>query len=160
MMDFGRALRSRLQTVISLALLLLTLAACGGPGQGPTTEVVAQAVQAQAQQAETTLWQKLGDRTTAAPTLQVKAVTVKRTRTLTLLGQRAYEVSGTYRLKLRYPSRRVTQTRVPFQVVLQPGATPAQWQVLTAIAAPDGSQTWHRQVLSSPEVSQDSVSKN
>lgn len=115
-----------------LCCLFIGLSGCGGRGTAPPQAVITQAVVAQAQNNQTTLWQQLALQSDATPTLSVKNVKARKTRPVKVADDLAYEVAGTYQYVLRYPNRRkLTQTQVPFTVVLKADeATLSDWQLL------------------------------
>jgi hypothetical protein len=106
--------------------MLWGLAGCGGWGGPPKADIVA-AVTQQAMATQQQLWDELGGDATALNFTvdQVKTQSLRRLPGTPL----TYEVAGTYRFSIRYPSRRRSQSRVPFVTHLRAGDE-AGWQWL------------------------------
>ena len=126
-----------------MALLMLAgLAGCNDLAAAPPQEVVLQAVATQAQNNQATLWQQLSLQAETAPSLSVNQVKVRRTRPVDVASTIAYEVTGTYRYKIRYPNRRqVKQSQVPFTVILQAIPETEDWQLLR-MGDGEGDRAW------------------
>jgi len=63
----------------------------------------------------------------------------------------AYEVTGTYRYKLRYPQRSpLIQSQVPFSLILQEATETGPWQLLEIEGPTEAPQAWHWQPLTQP----------
>lgn len=118
-------------TVFMVLVILIGLAGCQGFSAGPPKEVVAQAVKVRAQADQQMLWQQLSLQTDVSPSLSIKQVKIRKTRPVQVASKLAYEVTGTYQYKLRYPNRRkIEQSQVPFDVVLQAIPETENWQFL------------------------------
>ncbi|MEL7315206.1 MAG: hypothetical protein AAFN08_09665 [Cyanobacteria bacterium J06559_3] len=112
-------------------LVLIGMTGCSSLAAAPPQAVVAQAVAVQAEAYQTDLWQQLSLQTDATPSLSINRVKVRQTRPVQVASTLAYEVTGTYQYKLRYPNRRrLQQSQVPFTVVLQAIPDTEDWQLL------------------------------
>jgi len=131
-----------------LGVLLLCLTGFGRLQPAIPHHIVTAAVERQAQQEQVDLWRQLSADTATVPQLSVSRVQVSQVRRVKVVDDLAYEVTGTYRYKLRYPQRSpLIQSQVPFSLILQEATETAPWQLLDIegpIAAP---QAWHWQPL-------------
>jgi predicted small lipoprotein YifL len=131
------------QTLLIAVLLLIGLAGCGPLKADIPHHIITAAVERQAQQEQTSLWQQLSADATAAPQLSVRRVKVKQVRQVKVANDIAYEVMGTYRYKLRYPQRSpLKQSQVPFSVILQAATDTQPWQLLELAGPTDAAPAW------------------
>jgi hypothetical protein len=142
----------RLLKPIVLGLLLgsfwLGLTGCSHLKAKIPQHIVAAAVALQAQADQATLWQQLSSSSESAPSLSVSRVKVHRVRSVQVAADLAYEVTGTYQYKLRYPNRpTVKQSQVPFDVILQGDTEPDDWRLLQRGPAVQGDRAWQWQPL-------------
>jgi len=86
-----------------LGVLLLCLTGCGRLQPAIPHHIVTAAVERQAQQEQVDLWRQLSADTATVPQLSVSRVRVSQVRRVKVVDDLAYEVTGTYRYKLRYP---------------------------------------------------------
>lgn len=122
--------RQMLACFIAL-LTVVGLSSCGGLQGTPPKNIVSQAIVAQAQADQITLWQQLSLPMEATPALSVKQVRIRQTRSVLVASELAYEIAGTYQYRLQYPHRRkIEQSQVPFTVVLQAIPESKDWQLL------------------------------
>lgn len=136
------------QTLLIAAWLLLGLTGCGSLKADIPHHIVTAAVERQAQQEQTELWRQLTTATTPEPQLSVNRVKVKQIRQVKVVDDLAYEVTGTYQYKLRYPQRSpLTQSQVPFSLILQAATETTPWQLLEFEEAAAMPQAWHWQPL-------------
>ena len=146
-------IRPRIRGVLACLIACLTLiglTSCRGMAAAPPQEIVAQAVAVQAQDNQTTLWQQLSLQTEATPSLSVNQVKVRQTRPVEVAATLAYEVTGTYQYKIRYPNRRqIKQSQVPFTVVLQAIPETEDWQLLRMEKDAEGDRAWAWEPLGS-----------
>lgn len=141
----------RLQRLLALAILLLGLTGCGQWKAAIPHHVVTAAVTRQAQQEQVDLWRQLSADDGALPQLSVNRVQVSRVRQVQVADELAYEVTGTYRYKLRYPQRSpLTQSQVPFSVILQESLADEQWQLLAVEGSLKAPKAWHWRSLNEP----------
>lgn len=136
------------QKFLIAALLLLGLTGCGSLKAEMPHHLVTAAVERQAQQEQAALWRQLSTAAATEPQLSVSRVKVKQVRQVKVVDELAYEVTGTYRYKLRYPQRSpLTQSQVPFSLILQAATEITPWRLLEFEEAADVPQTWHWQPL-------------
>ena len=140
-------LRGLLTLFVALGMMI-GLVSCNGVNAAPPQAVVTQAVMAQAQDNQQTLWQQLSLQAEATPSLSVSRVKIRQTRPVQVASTLAYEVTGTYQYKLRYPNRRkIEQSQVPFTVVLQAIPETEDWQLLRTAKGIAGDRPWSWQPL-------------
>ena len=141
MIKFGK-------TLLIVGLLLLGLTGCGQLKADIPHHIVTAAVERQAQQNQVDLWRQLSADADTVPRLSVNHVRVEQVRRVKVVDELAYEVTGTYRYKLRYPQRSPLQpSQVPFSLILQTATETTPWQLLEFATAPDRPQAWHWQPL-------------
>ena len=133
----------RWAAAIAVIFLLLGIGACGSLKGDIPAKIVAAAVTQQAQQEQIALWQQLSAATDTAPQLSVNRVKVRRVRQVKVATALAYEVTGTYRYRLRYTDRSpVKQSRVPFSLILQRPTAADPWQLLQTNGSFEDGQSW------------------
>lgn len=138
----------RLKTLLITALLLIGLTGCGQLKAAIPHHIVIEAVTRQAQQAQIDLWRQLSADETSLPKLSVRRVRVRQVRKVQVADELAYEVTGTYRYKLRYPQRSPLQkSQMPFSLILHESAEGESWQLLEVEGSLDAPQAWHWQPL-------------
>ncbi|RZM78795.1 hypothetical protein [Leptolyngbya iicbica] len=141
----------RLQLLLAVAVLWLGLTGCGQLKAAIPHHVVTAAVTQQAQQEQVDLWRQLSANDTSLPQLSVNRVQVDRVRQVRVADELAYEVTGTYRYKLRYPQRSpLTQSEVPFSLILQESPADEQWQLLEVEGSLTAPKTWQWRSLNEP----------
>ena len=134
----------RLQVLLVTAILFLGLTGCGQLKAAIPHHVVTAAVARQAQQEQVDLWRQISPDETSLPQLSVNRVKVSQVRQVQVADELAYEVTGTYRYKLRYPQRSpLTQSQVPFSVILQASLEDARWQLLEVEGSLAAPKAWH-----------------
>lgn len=133
----------RWAAAIAVILLLLGIGGCGSLKGDIPAEIVTAAVTQQAQQEQIALWQQLSAATDMAPQLSVNQVKVRRVRQVKVATALAYEVTGTYRYRLRYADRSpVKQSRVPFTLIVQRPTAAESWQLLQTNGSFENGQSW------------------
>ncbi len=138
-----KGLNRRLPAAIAIIFLLLGIGGCGSLKGDIPAEIVAAAVTQQTQQEQIALWQQLAAATDIAPQLSVNHVKVRRVRQVKVATALAYEVTGTYRYRLRYTDRSpVKQSRVPFSLILQRPTAADPWQLLQTNGSFENGQSW------------------
>ena len=138
-----KGLNRRLTAAIAVIFLLLGIGGCGSLKADIPAEIVAAAVTQQTQQEQIALWQQLAAATDIAPQLSVNHVKVRRVRQVKVATALAYEVTGTYRYRLRYTDRSpVKQSRVPFSLILQRPTAADPWQLLQTNGSFENGQSW------------------
>ncbi|MGF1460990.1 MAG: hypothetical protein ACFBSG_18425 [Leptolyngbyaceae cyanobacterium] len=140
--------RSQLGRYLVGLLLVLWLSGCGSGQSKVPSAVVKTAVMRQAQQEQIALWQQLAAEQADLPQLAVQKVHVSDVHSVKVPNGVAYEVSGTYRYRVRYAQRSpLKQSRVPFTVIVQPQSDHA-WRLLEIDGKADLSRpSWHWQPL-------------
>ncbi|MEM6835622.1 MAG: hypothetical protein AAF609_02110 [Cyanobacteria bacterium P01_C01_bin.120] len=140
MTKLAKALRNLLMVV----LLAVCLTSCGTLKATIPGYVATAAVTRQAQQAQMTLWQKVSTESSSQPKLSVSRVEVRDVHRVKVADASAYEVTGTYRYRLRYPRRSpLEQSQVPFSVILQAKTETQPWQLLEIEGTIEHPQSWH-----------------
>jgi hypothetical protein len=130
--------------------VLLGLGGCSNLKADIPQHIVSEAVSRQAQQEQSALWQQLSSTPADAPTLSVNRVKVEQVRRVKVASDLAYEVTGTYNYKLRYPNRpSVKQSQVPFDLFLRGSTEIDDWQLLQRGIGIQGDRAWHWQGLGS-----------
>ncbi|NEQ46831.1 MAG: hypothetical protein F6K00_26130 [Leptolyngbya sp. SIOISBB] len=138
----------RLKTWLITLLLLVGLTGCGQLKAAIPHHIVTEAVARQAQQEQVNLWRQLSPEEASLPQLSVSRVQVQRVRQVRAAGELAYEVTGTYRYKLRYPQRSPLQkSQIPFSLILHESAEGEPWQLLEVEGSLDAPSAWHWQSL-------------
>ena len=143
-----KSLIKRIALGVIVICLLLGAASCGRLKTTIPQHIVSEAVAQQAQQAQNSLWQQLSPNQGTAPTLSVKKVKVRQVRSVRVSSDLAYEVTGTYQYKLRYPNRpAVNQSQVPFNLILHHDSELQSWQLLQWGESFKRDRTWRWQPL-------------
>lgn len=137
----------RLTRIILSSLLMVSvflgLSGCSNLKAEIPHHIVTAAVTRQAGQQQVQLWSELSSESQAAPQLTVKRVNVDRVRSVKVGADLAYEVTGTYQYKLRYPSLpSVTQSQVPFDVIVQKDDETDDWRALQPSRQSDRRWSW------------------
>ncbi len=137
-----------LKTLLITAMLLIGLTGCGQLKAAIPHHVVTAAVAHQAQQEQVDLWRQLSADEASLPQLSVNRVKVRQVRRVQVARELAYEVTGTYQYKLRYPQRSPLQkSQIPFSLILHESADGDSWQLLEVEGSIDSPQAWHWQSL-------------
>lgn len=144
----------RLLKTVSVCLLagwlLLGLGGCSNLKADIPQHVVAEAVARQAEREQSALWQQLSSTQEDAPTLSVNRVKIQQVRQVKVDSDLAYEITGTYNYKLRYPNRpSVKQSQVPFDLFLRGNSEADDWQLLQRGSGIQGDRAWRWQPLNS-----------
>ena len=133
----------RLTAAIAVFFLIVGIGGCGSLKGDIPRDIVAVAVTQQAEQEQITLWQQLSAATDTAPQLSVNHVKVRNVRQVKVAAELAYEVTGTYRYRLRYAERSpVKQSRVPFSLIVQQPTETGSWQLLQTDGSFENGQSW------------------
>jgi predicted small lipoprotein YifL len=141
----------RLKLLLAVVVLLFGLTGCGQLKAAIPHHVVTAAVTRQAQQEQVDLWRQLAADDASLPQLSVNRVKVSRVRQVQVADELAYEVTGTYRYKLRYPQRSpLSQSQVPFSVIVQESLADEQWQLLEVEGSLKAPKAWHWRSLNAP----------
>jgi hypothetical protein len=126
-----------------LSGLLLGLSGCQNLKAEIPHHVVTAAVTQQADHRQDELWSELSANLETAPKLTVKRVKVSRVQPVKVGAELAYEVTGTYQYKLRYPNLpTATQSQVPFDVIVQQTDDADAWQALQQTRQGDRRWSW------------------
>jgi len=142
---------NRLKLLLAVLVLLFGLTGCGQLKAAIPHHVVTAAVMRQAQQEQVDLWRQLSADEASLPKLSVNRVKVNRVRQVQVADELAYEVTGTYRYTLRYPQRSpLTQSQVPFSVIVQESLADEQWQLLEVEGSLKAPKAWHWRSLNEP----------
>lgn len=137
-----------LKVWLIVPLLLIGLTGCGTLKVAIPHHVVVAAVARQAQQEQIALWQQLSADQASLPQLSVNRVNVRQSRQVRVADSLAYEVTGTYRYKLRYPQRSPLQkSQVPFTLILHKPIEDKSWQLLEVEGSLEAPRAWHWQSL-------------
>lgn len=111
-------------------LCLVVLTACGtGPpplSLAPNKPLVEKAIALQVKLAQQRLTQQLHS---APPTVEITQLTLKQLQPLFLEDLPTYHIWGTYNLKVKLPSKRVTEQQHPFDVYLQRQPEGKTWRL-------------------------------
>jgi len=146
-------IRQLLKSVVVCLLaggVLLGLGGCSNLKADIPQHVVAEAVSRQAEREQSALWQQLSSTPAEAPNLSVKRVKVQQVRQVKVASDLAYEITGTYNYKLRYPNRpSVKQSQVPFDLFLRGDTEADDWQLLQRGSGIQGDHAWRWQSLDS-----------
>lgn len=138
----------RVKALLIAALLLVVLTGCGRFKAAIPHHIVTAAVARQAQQEQVDLWRQLSASSAARPQLSVSRVNVRQVHRVKVADELAYEVTGTYRYKLRYPQRSpLQQSQVPFSLIVQEPNEQGAWQLLEIEGTPEAPKAWHWQPL-------------
>ncbi|HEY9734762.1 MAG TPA: hypothetical protein V6D06_00720 [Trichocoleus sp.] len=120
----------RFVLTLLIVVLAVSLTSCSSRGQAPDAGVVEQAVVRQLEQTQQALRQQLAAKSLAAAKTGVASVRVRRTQQVSLAGQPAYRVRGTYRLKGKYLSWAQMRSQNPFDLYLQSQDGGQSWEVV------------------------------
>jgi hypothetical protein len=113
---------------VILAVILAALLTACGTGATPTQSLVEKAIALQLCQTQKELTQQLFRKMAQPPEATVSHVKIKERRRLTIDDLSAYQVRGTYDLRLDSAKQHTTQRQNPFEVYLHPQADNT-WQL-------------------------------
>lgn len=145
-------LRQRLWAILAGLMLLMGLVGCSSIEAEIPAKVVDVAVAQQAQQAQVDLWQQLAPSDVEqTPDLSVNRVNIQKVRQVKVGADLAYEVTGTYQSKLRYPQRSpIVQKKVPFHLILEGDPNSGNWRLLQTKGSSATLQDWSWKPLLQP----------
>ncbi|MGK7945711.1 MAG: hypothetical protein AB4058_14710 [Microcystaceae cyanobacterium] len=137
-------LKQRLIAFLLTLSILMGLSACT-PSEPPVEftpdgAVVQKAIALQLEQTERRLSKQLK---ASLPTFEISKIEVKKNDPVFLNELAAYHLTGTYRLILQLPHRKVTQNNNPFDIYLQRQAEGKTWRLLTkTLETPTSKPQW------------------
>jgi len=127
---------------VALILLLTVLTACGGntppKGLAPGKEIVKHAIERQLTLTEDRLTAQL-DRPSVTD-FKVERLNIKTLTPLYIADLPAYQIRGTYTLKLNLPRQEVTQDKNEFEVYLQRQVEGKTWRLLIPETSPPSAK--------------------
>jgi hypothetical protein len=137
-------LQQRLISLLLTLFFLLGLTACT-PSEPPVEftpdgAIIQKAIALQLEQTERRLSKQLK---VLPPTFEISKIEVKNNDPVFINELAAYHLTGTYRLILQLPHRKVTQRKNPFDIYLQRQAEGKTWRLLTkTLETPTANPQW------------------
>ncbi|MGK7930377.1 MAG: hypothetical protein AB4041_02935 [Microcystaceae cyanobacterium] len=136
--------KQRLISLLLTLLFIVGLTACT-PSEPPVEftpdgAIIQKAITLQLEQTERRLSQQLK---VSPPTFDISKIEVKNNDPVFINELAAYHLTGTYRLILQLPHRKVTQKKNPFDIYLQRQAEGKTWRLLTkTLETPTSQPQW------------------
>lgn len=125
--------------LISTAIMLVLLTACGTVKLEPNSQLVKRAIALQFEQTQQQLSQQLS---LDVKGFKVNSVVVTKREPLVIQDLPAYHVQGTYNVTLKLPKRRVTQEQNPFDVYLQSQKEGKTWRLALPRTGNNTKPSW------------------
>ena len=137
---------------IALGILLaICLSACSLIAEGPPKTVVESAIALQFSQTQQKILQLLTPNTNQIPSFTINQVKIKQQTSISILDEPAYRVEGTFNLKLKLPTRQVSDQQAPFEIYLQPQPGGETWRLARPVTDKKKAEsTWITYPIESP----------
>ena len=137
---------------IALGIVLaIFLSACGLIGGGPPKAVVESAIALQFSQTQQEISQLLTPKANQTPTFTISQVKINRQTPVSIQNTSAYRVEGTFQLKLKLSTRKVSNQTTPFEVYLQPQPGGETWRLARPLSDQQTAESgWATYLIESP----------